>query len=181
MSEIPGQIEEPKEEELVTFRDLRIEDCDDMVAVINSLIDDGLPMENTKKSTREKWLPILTKTLGGIAKGEEICVATETDGHLVGWNQIKLENRDGVPVAVGVVNGLIKEARHRGWGDKMLKTVIDKAITQWGIKKFELKTAVINETAQKSYERNGFVKTGIISAAEGKTKYDYVQMEKMIE
>ena len=162
----------------LTFRDLRLEDCDDMVEVVNSIVEEGAPIRRKQKTTKEDWLPILQKILERVEKGKDICVAAEKDGHIVGWlaGGLLEEGDDNMPTAE-VFTAILSEKGRAG-----LKNFIDlarawlkRAKKEWGIKK------VITETSDKNRAKNLYIRMlGFVEKGPSKTK-GYVMLEKVLE
>ena len=161
MAEKPRQIEEPvQEQEPVTIREIRTEDCDDMVGIWNSLVEEKAPIARQTPKTREQQLASLAEIIKGVEKGEAIYDVAEKDGHVVGFASISgCKEKEGVRTATLGVIALIKELRGMGLADNLLEDVISKAKEKFGLDAVDLETFDFNEQAKKLYARHGFEKT----------------------
>lgn len=179
MPEIPRQIDEPQERSPIIFRDLRLEDCDDMVEVINSIVDEGAPISRKEKTNRVQWLPKLKSNLQKIEKKEDVCIVAEMDEHCVGWISCrKFPDENGIPTAC--IGTLMMAAKARGKPSmELLEKGIEKTQETWGTKKVKLYTSVNNMFARKLYKKNGFKETGKVLKEEGPD--DYIELEKNLE
>jgi len=171
----PEEIPENKEKNLITFRDLRLEDCDDMVRVVNSVVEDGAPIQRKEKTTREEWLPVLEKILDKVEKKEDICVAAEMNGHVVGWLAGGKTEDAEIATADIFTAILAKEARGFKNFRELAREWLERAQQEWGIKRIITETSNANR-AKNLYKRMGFVETG-----KPTTRKDYVELEKYLE
>jgi len=173
---LPEEKRDVQEKSELIFRDLRIEDCDDMVKAINSVVGEGASIQRKEKTTREEWLPILQNILERTRSGQDICVAAEKNGHIVGWLGGKLmEGKTDMPTAEVFTAILSKEGRGglKNFLD-LAESWLERAQKEWKIKKVVTETSLENR-ALKLYKFIGFVESG---PAE---KEGYVKLEKNLE
>jgi L-amino acid N-acyltransferase YncA len=170
---------ETKEKGKLTFRDLRIEDCDDMVEVVNDVVDSGAPIQRKTKTTREEWLPVLEKILENVESGKEICVAAEKEGHVVGWLSGMREKTD-VPV-VRIYTAILARGGRAGLRNfkELAGAWFAKVTEQWpDTKKIET-TVNTKNPALNLYKRFfGFKETGEITTPDGTV---CAKVERLVE
>lgn len=165
MSEISRQDKdepvEQKEEIPISIRDVRLSDCDDMVAVWKSLIEEKAPVARQTIKTKEQQMSDLEKIQKGLEKKEVVYQVAEVNGHVVGWASISgvQDKETGRVGTLGVVL-LEKVARGKGIAGNLLETTIDKAKEVLGINEVVLQTFAFNESAKKLYLNHGFQETG---------------------
>ena len=171
---------ESKEETKLTFRDLRLEDLDDMVETVNSVVDSAAPIQRKIHTTREEWLPILQNILEGTENKQEVCVAAEKEGHIVGWLGGKREEKEGVP-AVDIYTAILRKEGRAGLQNfrELAGAWFAKVMEQWpDTKKIET-TVNTKNPAMNLYKRfYGFEETGRITVPDGTV---CAKLEKYIE
>ena len=172
------QPEEKEEEPTMTFRDLRIEDCDKMLEIRNrAVLEEKVPFGNRKELKKEDFLPKFVKLLEMASKGEAIDVAAEIDGNLVGWiaghNVLNAE----VPTASADVIMMDKKTRSLKNFLALTQRWVDRVQQEWGSKKLATATQVENARVIKLYKRYGLKETGFFK----KEGTEYVEMEKDLE
>lgn len=145
-----------------------------MVNVVNSVVDEGAPIQRKKQTTREEWLPILQTSLEKEGKKESICVAAEMDGHIVGWLAGQIIEGEDVPTAS--ISTAVLAKKVRGFNFIALGiNWLEKAKKEWGIKKIITETNKSNP-ALDVYKLMGFVEAGPSEKNEG-----YIKLEKNLE
>jgi ribosomal protein S18 acetylase RimI-like enzyme len=170
---------ENEELERVKFREIRMEDCDDMVELINSVVQEKAYIRRKKEITREELLEGMKKTLGS---DKFIFLGAELDGKIIGWGLLtgpESGTSDTVELGDFVI---IKRVRSAGISDELLERIIAEARSRYKIKRIVLETSVSNTPAVHLYERHGFKKTD--KAIEPRDHYgkveERIEMEKIL-
>lgn len=165
----------------VILRTPRSEDLDDLMALINSLVDDKAEIARTEKVTREEEAEWLPKMLASLEKDELFFLVAEVDKKLVASSDIHILRGDEKHVGVlGIV--IMNGFRDLGIGTEMMKTLMEQAATL-GLKVLTLQAFATNKRAVHVYEKMGFVQTGRVPMKhfrEGQY-IDEVIMAKLIE
>lgn len=146
----------------IIFRYPRLEDLDDFLRSINSLVEEKAMMTTQKKKTKReerKWLSDLLKQ---IKNRETVCLVTEVDGKVMGSANVRKQKN--LPEShVGELGiALRKEIRGKGIGEKLLKRVMEEAEKVLKLKIIKLRTMGINKIAQKLYRKCGLNEVGRI-------------------
>src|SRR3989339_635406 len=168
----PELSSEFKEKLELIIREPRMEDCDDLVEVYNSIdTEEPRPPVAIKSTTREEFLPRLERIIDGINDGKQVCFVVEKDGHVVGLigGGLSEEAVDIPTVSAGFI-GVKKEARSLKLFRQLSSTWLERIKEEWGAKKVITETNVANPVL-KLYKRMGFKEVGL---AERK---DYVKLE----
>jgi RimJ/RimL family protein N-acetyltransferase len=145
----------------VVLRTPTLNDLDDLLSVINSLVEEQANILVDEKVTREDELDWLSTALARLEKDETIYVVAEVDGRVVGNSELgrKTKGRDK---HVGTIGIAIRDGfREIGIGTEMIKTLIDQA-KNMGVKALTLSVFASNERAHHVYRKLGFVDTGRI-------------------
>jgi predicted GNAT family N-acyltransferase len=161
---------EQQEKEPVVFRDLRLEDCDDMVEIINALHEEGV--SGFSGTTHEKWFSELQKMIEKLEKKEDVCIVAEMDDHIAGWAALRRREKE-FSTADLLVLCLAEKARGSGKGSELLQKAITKAQEEWQIEKVVTQTPI---KTSEFYKKNDFVETGRSVERKG-----YVELEKNLE
>jgi ribosomal protein S18 acetylase RimI-like enzyme len=144
----------------VILRMPRWEDLDDLLACINSLVEEGAEILQTKKFTRDEEADWLGRLLADIEKDTLFCVVAEVDGKAMANSS--LQKKKGYSSHVGVVDiGIRKGFRDIGIGTEMTKRLISHA-RSIGLKLLTLCVFSSNKKAIHVYEKLGFTETGRI-------------------
>lgn len=148
----------------VTFRDLRTDDLDGMLAFANALIAEDTFVElSGKPLTREEEEKTLKESLKQIEKGKKVWVVVEINGRYCGSGEIRIGSRRHSHVGeIGI--SVAKEFREEGIGTELLKTLIDTA-KEKGLRLLTLYCFENNTRACHVYEKFGFIKSGIVPGA----------------
>ena len=158
MGEISRQIED-EPTEAPKFRSVRMEDCGDMVAVWDSLVEEKAPIARQTPKTKEEQLDNLKKITEGIEKGEVIYNVAEESGHVVGWASVSgVKEKENRKVGTLGVIVLEKKLRGKGIAGILLEKTIEDAQRVLGINEVELEVFAFNEPATRLYEKHGFAK-----------------------
>lgn len=145
--------------ETVVFRYPVFSDCDDLLRNFNSLIEERAFIASEKKQTKagkKKWLAGLLKD---VKKKNKVVLAVVIGKRVVGLAHID-KNTDASFSHVGSFGiGLIKIARGRGIGQRLLMAVVAEAKKVLKIKIVTLWAFAKNRIAINCYRKCGFVKT----------------------
>jgi ribosomal protein S18 acetylase RimI-like enzyme len=154
---------ETKEGEPYVLRYPRMSDCDGMVDVINSLVDEKAPVAVEEHIDREKEPEFMENLLQDIEKNNGICIVAEKDGKVLGWAGISKAHSENPEEATLFVMFLNKEGRgkEKGISDNLLETAMSEAQRVLEIKKINLWTFEKNNRAVGFYKKHGFLETGI--------------------
>jgi RimJ/RimL family protein N-acetyltransferase len=165
----------------VILRTPRLEDLDDLMELINSLVDEKAEIARSEKVTREEeseWLP---EMLARLEKDELFFLVAEVGGKVIASSDIHIMS--GNDKHVGVLGIVIKSGfRDSGIGTEMMKTLVELAVTL-GLKVLTLQAYATNKRAVHVYEKVGFVLTGRVPKKHFKEgRYiDELIMTKLIE
>lgn len=144
----------------VILRRPRWEDLDDLLAFINSLVDEGADILQEKHVTREEEADWLGKLLASIEKGKTIGIVAEVDGKVVANSSVTF--REGPMSHVGTLAiGVEKEYRRIGIGKELMKALIEES-KKAGLKVLVLSVMGSNKVAKTLYTKMGFKKAGKI-------------------
>jgi ribosomal protein S18 acetylase RimI-like enzyme len=148
--------DENRELEKVKFREIRIEDSDDMVEIINEAVRGRAYIKRREEITKEENLSRMEKDFGN---DRFIFLAAEINGKVVGWGVLAGPEKESSDTGVLGSFLLSKSARGTGVSDELLERIIQEAKNKYKIKRIILNTSVPNTSAINLYERHGFVKT----------------------
>jgi len=149
-----------KDGRVVLLRSPRWEDLDDLLAFINSLVEEGAEILTSQPVTRDAEAEWLGRQLADVAKGEVVWLVAEVDGAVVASADLKMGrgySRHVGAIGVGVKRGY----RDVGVGTALLNALISPAKTM----DLELLTLTVfssNTRAIHVYGRVGFQETGRI-------------------
>lgn len=145
--------------EEVVIRYPRISDCDDLLYNINSLVDERALIAIQKKQTKrqeKKWLLSLLKK---IRRKTAVALVVKINGWVVGLASVDKKPQEAMSHIGGFGISLVKEARGRGIGEQLLKTVIAEAKRVLRIRIVVLSAFAGNRPAVNCYRKCGFIKT----------------------
>jgi RimJ/RimL family protein N-acetyltransferase len=139
----------------IVLRTPRIEDLDDLLSLINSLVEEKAEILGTKKFTRQQETEWLFKVLSQLEKDEIFFLVAETDSKVVASSDIQIlsedENQIGL-IGIAVSNGF----RNLGIGTEIMKTMAEQA-SLFGLKILKVSVFGTNNKAIHLYEKLGFV------------------------
>jgi RimJ/RimL family protein N-acetyltransferase len=142
----------------VILRTPRLEDLDDLMELVNSLVSEKAEIALTVKVTREEEIEWIHKMLAGLKKDKLFFLAAEVNGKVVASSDINILKGD--EKHVGVLGVVIKYGfRDLGIGTEMLKILVEQA-KLLGLKVLMLHVLATNMRAVHVYEKVGFVQTG---------------------
>jgi len=144
-----------KDHRKVLLRTPRIEDLDDLLELINSLVEEKADILVTKKFTREEEADWLSNVLSQLEKDELFFIVAEEDAKVVALSDIQIlkeeENQIGL-LGIAVRNG----HRNLGIGTEIMKTMMEQA----SFRKLKVVSVNVFETNNQAihvYEKMGFV------------------------
>ncbi|MGD2201457.1 MAG: GNAT family N-acetyltransferase [Candidatus Bathyarchaeota archaeon] len=144
----------------VTLRAPRWSDLDDMLEFINSLVDEGAPIQLNTRLTRESEVDWLAGYLSKLEKDEIVGVVAEVDGRFVG--QVQVNPKRGRSSHVGVLGISLKEGyRDVGIGTELMDEAAAQA-KEMGLEVLTLEVFANNERAIHVYEKSGYREVGRI-------------------
>jgi RimJ/RimL family protein N-acetyltransferase len=165
----------------VVLRTPKWEDLGDLLALVNSLVDEKAEVARTEKFSREEEIDWLSKALSRLEKDETLYIVAEVGGEVVAVSEIN--KRAGYEKHVGVIGIAIKsDFRDLGIGTEMMKTLVEQA-REMSLKVLTLTTFASNKRAIRVYEKVGFVQTGTVPKKHFKEgKYiDEIIMTRLLE
>jgi len=136
-----------------------IKDSDDLFENINSLVSERVFIDIQEKQTKlkeKKWLLSLLKDIKG---GKSVALVAEINGKVVGLANVEREKSKSMSHVAHFGIALIKEARGRGIGEKLLRAIVAEAKKVLKIKIVTLSAFADNRPAVSLYRKCGFVKT----------------------
>jgi RimJ/RimL family protein N-acetyltransferase len=144
----------------VILRTPALEDLDELMKLINSLVDEKAEIARTERVTREKEAEWLPKMLACLEKDELFFLVAEVDKGLVASSDIHILSGD--ERHVGVLGIVVKNGfRSLGIGTQIMKILLEQA-KSLGLKVLTLFVFATNKRAVHVYEKVGFVETGKI-------------------
>ena len=147
----------------VILRAPRMEDLDDLLEFINSLVDEGADILVTEKTSRETEADWLGRLLADIEKGRVIDVCAEVAGKVVGNSEV--HKGTGKRSHTGSLGVALREGyRDEGIGTEMLRILADES-RKSGLKLLRLSVFDSNQRARHVYEKVGFREVGRIPKA----------------
>ena len=144
----------------VLLRPPRWEDLDDLLAFINSLVEEGAEILRSKKVTRDEEADWLGRKLADMEKGNLFWLVAEVDGTVIASSELKTGtgySRHVGEIGVGVKRGY----RDIGVGTELLNRLISHAKTI-SLELLTLTVSSSNTRAIHVYGRVGFEETGRI-------------------
>jgi len=157
-------------------------DLDDLLALINSLVEEGANILIDERITREEEIDWLSKTLALLEKDEAFYVVSEVNGKVISNSELRWR-KTGHDRHVGSIGIIIVDGfRGLGIGTEMMRTLIEQA-RKTGLKVLTLSVYANNEPAKHLYRKVGFTEIGRIPRKFLKDgKYiDEILMTKMLE
>jgi RimJ/RimL family protein N-acetyltransferase len=145
----------------VLLRTPRLEDLDDLLEFINSLVDERADIARCEKVSREEEKEWLSKALEQLEREEIFYMVAEVENKVIANSEIR-SHKGGYDSHVGFVGIAIKDGfRGIGIGTEMMSTLIEQA-KKIGLKVLVLMAFASNKRAIHVYRKVGFVKTGRI-------------------
>ena len=142
------------------LRTPRLEDLDDLLELINSLVEEQAQIYITEKVSRENETKWLLEVLKRLENNEQFLLVIEVDKKVVGSADFQIHNgpqgRFG-PLGIVIRNGY----RNLGIGTEIMKSLLDKA-TYFGVS-VTVNVLATNKRAIHVYEKVGFTQSGIIA------------------
>ncbi len=157
-------------------------DLDDLLALINSLVEEGANILIDERITREEEIDWLSKTLTLLEKDEAFYVVAEVNGKVISNSELRWR-KTGHDRHVGSIGIIIVDGfRGLGIGTEMMRALIEQA-RKTGLKVLTLSVYANNEPAKHLYKKVGFTEVGRIPRKFLKDgKYiDEILMTKMLE
>ncbi|MGA2238436.1 MAG: GNAT family protein [Candidatus Bathyarchaeia archaeon] len=157
-------------------------DLDDLLALINSLVEERADILIDEKLSRDEEINWLSKTLARLEKDETFHLVAEVNGKAVGSAEFGRKT-SGYDKHVGMLGIVIGNGyRDLRIGTEIMKSLIEQARAV-GLKLLTLSVYATNERARHVYQKLGFVETGRIPKKFFKDgKYvDEITMAKVLE
>ena len=149
-----------KNGQTIILRNLKCEDLDDFLDLMNSIANEHGIHGREKEITREEAADILANTLSKISRGETIHIVAESNSKVLG---VCFVNRDQPPSRCGHSGELgveiKKEYRNIGMGTELIKAIIVEC-KKMGLKLLKLAVADTNKVALHVYKKVGFIECG---------------------
>jgi RimJ/RimL family protein N-acetyltransferase len=145
----------------VILRTPRLEDLDDFLGLINSLVDEKADIYVTEKVTREEEAKWLLEVIAHLERDEDFFLAAEVGKQVVALAEFKIKKADKEHPA-GAIGIIVKKGyRNLGIGTEILKTLFAQAVF-FGLRKMTINAFATNKRAIHVYKKVGFVETGVI-------------------
>lgn len=165
----------------VVLRTPRLEDLDDFLELINSLVDEKAEIYITQKFTREMEAEWLLTVLSRLEKNEQFFLVAEVDQKAIALSdfQVKSGDKEHRLGAIGIIvrNGY----RNLGIGTEIMKAMLEQAAF-FGLRTVTVNVFATNKRAIHVYRKVGFVESAIFPQKhfrEGKL-IDEIVMTKLI-
>jgi RimJ/RimL family protein N-acetyltransferase len=157
-------------------------DLDDLLALINSLVEERADILIDKKVSRDEEIDWLSMTLARLERDEAFHLVAEVSGKVVGTAEFGRRN-GGYEKHIGSLGIIIGNSyRDLEIGTEIMKSLIEQARAV-GLKLLTLSVFATNERARHLYQKLGFVETGRIPKKflkEGKW-VDEITMARVLE
>jgi len=135
-----------------------MDDLDDFLKFINSLVDEGAEIPVEDRRSREAEADWLGRLLADLEKGSAICIVGEVDGKLVANSEIR--KATGRRSHVGGLAIAIKDGfRDVGIGTELIRLLIEES-RRSGLRLVCLSVFETNLRARHVYEKVGFREVG---------------------
>ncbi|KXA88520.1 hypothetical protein AKJ61_04735 [candidate division MSBL1 archaeon SCGC-AAA259B11] len=149
------------DESKVVFRYPNMEDIDDLLEYINSLIEENTFICRKEKVERDDEVDWLKNTLKETEEKRKVHLVVEFDDKVMGSADVK--KKSGKQSHVGELGiGLRREIREKGIGVRLMKSLIDEAKSVLNLEILTLEVFEKNKIAKNLYEKVGFKKAGVI-------------------
>jgi len=149
-----------KDNREVTLRAPRWSDLDEMLAFVNSLVEEGAEIGTNKKISRHDQIDWLAKHLIDVEKDEKIAIVAEVEGRFVGQLEVRF-SRDSSRHVGSLIISILDKYRDLGIGTEMMKEAEIQSRLQ-GLNILTLETFASNERALHLYRKIGYNIVGII-------------------
>lgn len=153
-----------------------IDDCDDMVDIINACVKAGDQIRFKEPIDRKVWEPELLRHLAESEKGERFFIVADRLGKVVGWIEWSKSENPGE----SVLNFIIVSPEERKMPEHTSEVLCTegekKAIKDWGAdKKIISGVYEKNERARAFWKKRGFNEVG------KPNKNGYINIEKALQ
>ena len=148
-----------KDGKKVILRTPGMEDLDDLLELINSLVEEQAEIYITQKLTRQEETEWLLKVLKRLERDEQLQLVAEVDKKVIASSGFQIQG--GTEEHIGAIGIVIRSGfRDLGIGTEIMKTLIEKAAF------FSVKVTVnvlaSNKQAIHVYEKAGFFQSDVI-------------------
>ena len=152
-----------KDGRAVVVRELRLEDLDGLLELVNSTVREGAPINRVTELSRAEEVEFLPKRLGEIKRGETVQFIAEIDGEVVGNAEVR--RHVCRQSHVGTMGIVVKSGYRRiGIGTRLIEKLLSEGKKQ-GLKIVTLQVNETNLPAITLYRKLGFNETGRIPKA----------------
>lgn len=147
----------------VVVRELRLEDLDGLLELVNSTVREGAPINRMTELSRAEEVEFLRKRLDEIKRGETVQFIAEIDGEVVGNAEVR--RHVGRQSHVGTMGIVVKSGFRRiGIGTRLIEKLLSEGKKQ-GLKIVTLQVNETNLPAITLYRKLDFNETGRILKA----------------
>jgi ribosomal protein S18 acetylase RimI-like enzyme len=157
-------------------------DLDDLMAMINSLVEERADILIDEKVSRNQEIDWLSKALARLEKDEAFYLVAQVEDKVVGNSELGRKT-SGHDKHVGTLGIAIRNGyRDLGLGTEMMKTLIEQARAM-NLKLLTLSVYATNEHAHHVYQSVGFVDVGRIPKKflKDEQSIDEIVMAKSLE
>lgn len=141
--------------EKVIIRFLKFEDWPDCMRFINSLVKENAMILQNKIVNRKAEIDWVTRMLKLVENKEAIVLVAEANGKVVGICDIQRKSfRESHVGKLGI--SILKPYRGLGIGKELMKTALELAKKELGLRMVSLEVFENNRIARKLYKKLGF-------------------------
>ena len=158
----PGEILKKitiKNGEEVVLRTPEWADLEQLRNLTNEIIREEAFISSIREKTKEENMNWLAETLKNIEKREQIYLAAEANGRIIGASEVRVSKAERSKHVGELLIFISKDYRNSGVGSYMMKTLIDSA-KRIDLKMIKLQTFENNKNAIQFYRKYGFREVG---------------------
>ena len=109
-------------EKEIIFRYPKIEDVDDLLKLINSLVKEKAYITIQKQQTKKEETEWFFKNLADLLNKKKVMIVVEIDNQVMGMGEIKVNSKNPYKGELGI--SLRKEIRNLGIGKELIKNYL---------------------------------------------------------
>jgi len=148
-----------KDKEII-FRYPKVEDVDDLLKLINSLVKERAYIVIQKNQTKKGELEWFLKNLNEVFNKKRIMIVVELNNQAMGLGEIRVNSKNPYKGELGI--SLKKEIRNLGVGKELIAHLLKMAQKELKLKLVILYVMAPNKIALHTYKKCGFEIVGEI-------------------